>query len=74
MCCSLMGISLLTRYMELVLTLASEGHFTLPDKSIITFDDTRFWQVLFGGDQLMVARIRGTQVLRDTQDSPQDRA
>lgn len=64
---------ILMRYMELVPTLASEGHFTLPNKSVITFDDTRFWQVLFGGDQLTVARIRGTQALRDTQDSPEDR-
>ena len=28
---------------------------------------------LFGGDQLTVARIRGAQILRDTQDKPVDR-
>ncbi len=60
-------------YMELVPTLSCEGKFTLGNGTTITFDDTRLWEVLFGGDQLTVARIRGTQTLRDTEESPGDR-
>ena len=40
---------------------------------MVEFDDTRFHSVLFGGDQLTVTRIRGTQTLRDTQDKAIDR-
>ena len=50
-----------------------EGKYTLGNGTTITFDDTRLWEVLFGGDQLTVARIRGTQTLRDTEESPGDR-
>ena len=60
---------ILKKYMELVPFRAAEGHFTLPNENIITFDDTQFWRVLFGGDQLTVARMHGTQALRDTQDT-----
>ncbi len=64
---------ILAIYMKRVPTFPVEGHFTLPNGSVISFDNTQFWQVLFGGDQLTVARMRGTQALRDTQDKPQDR-
>ncbi|XP_064385649.1 uncharacterized protein LOC135334421 isoform X3 [Halichondria panicea] len=64
---------ILKHYMELVPALSCEGKFTLGNGTTITFDDTRLWEVLFGGDQLTVARIRGTQTLRDTEESPGDR-
>ena len=38
------------------------------NRSVIDFDDTRFFSILFGGDQLTVVRIRGTQSLCDTHD------
>lgn len=59
---------ILAHCMKLVPTLEAEGHLQLPYSSILDFDDTCFFSVLFGGDQLTVARIRGTQALRDTQD------
>ena len=45
----------------------------LPNKSVVVFEHTRFHSVLFSGDQLTVARIRGTQTLCDTQDKAIDR-
>ena len=62
----------MTHYMTLVPATSVEGHFTLPSGDLMNFDDTRFHQVLFGGDQLTVARMRGTQALCDTQDKPAD--
>ncbi len=47
----------------------SEGIYTLPTGETITYDDTKFHQILFGGDQLTVARARSAQVLRSTHDS-----
>lgn len=64
---------ILAHYMKLVPTVEVEGRLQLPNGSVINFDDTRFFSTLFGGDQLTVARIRGTQVLRDTQDKCVDR-
>ena len=59
--------------MQLVPTVEAKGHLQLPNGSVISFDDTRFFRILFGGDQVSVARIRGTQALRDTQDKCIDR-
>ena len=64
---------ILAHYMKLVPTVEAEGHLRLPTGSVIDFDDTRFSSILFGGDQLTIARIRGTQALRDTQDKCVDR-
>ena len=64
---------ILAHYMKLVPTVEAEGHLRLPNGSVIDFDDTRFSSILFGGDQLTVARIRGTQALRDTQARRVDR-
>ena len=64
---------ILTRYMKLVPTVEAEGHRQLPNGSVLNFDDTRFFSILFGGDQLTVARIRGTQIHRDTHDQRVDR-
>lgn len=64
---------ILSKYMELVPSLSAVGHYILPNSSLLDFDDTRFFSILFGGDQLTVARIRGTQALRDTHDQAVDR-
>ena len=64
---------ILAPYMKLVPTVEAEGHLQLPNGSVIAFDDTRFFSILFGGDQLTIARNRGTQVLRDTQERRCDR-
>ena len=45
-------------------TLPSEGSVTLPDGSTRTYDNTTFHKLLFGGDQLTVARARGAAELR----------
>ena len=47
----------------------NEGIYTLPTGETITYDDTKFHQILLGGDQLTVARARSAQVLRSTRDS-----
>ena len=65
--------TILAHYMTLVPTVQAEGHLTLSNGSVLDFDDTRFHQILFGGDQFTVARIRGTQALRDTHDKQVDR-
>lgn len=59
--------------MTLVPTLPAEGLLKLPNGTSINYDDTKFHPILFGGDQLTVARMRGTQALRDTQDKRVDR-
>ena len=64
---------ILTHYMKLVPTVEEEGHRQLPNGSVLDFDDTRFFSILFGGDQLTVARIRGTQIHWDTHDKRVDR-
>ena len=33
------------------------------------YDTTEFFKILLGGDQLTVARVRGTQALRQTEDT-----
>ena len=45
-------------------TLPSEGSVTLPDGSSRMYDNTTFHKLLFGGDQLTVARARGAIELR----------
>ena len=52
---------ILEHYMTLVPSTTAVGHYSLPSGDDMEFDDTRFHQILFGGDQLTVARIRGTQ-------------
>lgn len=63
----------LEHYMKLVPSFSAEGKYTLSNGEVISFDDTRFWEVLFGGDQLTVARTRGTQALRDTEETALNR-
>ena len=64
---------ILEHYMSLVPTLPSVQQLVLPNGSKIEVDNTNFHSILFGGDQLTVARIRGAKVLRDTHDTPTDR-
>ena len=59
--------------MTLVPTLPAEGKLVLGNGSTIDFDNTRFFKILLGGDQLTAARVRGTQALRDTEDKAVDR-
>lgn len=64
---------ILTHYMKLVPTREAKGQHTLPNGISISFDDTRFHEILIGGDQLTVARVRGAQAIRDTHDKRVDR-
>lgn len=64
---------ILHHLMKFVPTLPKEGSATLPNGSKLEYDDTEFFKILFGGDQLTAARIRGTQALRVTQDKAVDR-
>lgn len=64
---------ILTHYMKMVPTVEAEGQHTLPNGVNISFDATRFHEILFGGDQLTVARVRGAQAIRDTHDKRVDR-
>ena len=45
----------------------------LPNGREIEVDNTQFHSILFGGDQITVARNHGVQTHRDTQDKPADR-
>lgn len=45
--------------------IVAEGTHTLPTGDQVTFDDTKFHEILFGGDQLTVARARGAQSTHD---------
>ena len=51
---------ILEHFMTFVPTLPKEGEITLHNGSKVTFDDTEFFKLLLGGDQLTAARIRGT--------------
>ena len=63
----------MTEYHKYVPTVSRVGHLHLPNGKSIDFDDTRFFKILFGGDQLTVARARGAQSLRATHDSAKER-
>ena len=64
---------ILDHYMSLVPTIELQGHTELPSGATIEFDDTRCFKIAFGGDQKTVARIRGVQLLRDTETKRVDR-
>ena len=64
---------ILSHYMTLVPTMVLEQELSLPNGAVVDIDNTQFFPILFGGDQLTVARMRGTQALRDTHDNPVDR-
>ena len=67
-----MGKILEELHIKCVPTNRSEGELTLPNGHTIPVDDTQFFQTLLGGDQLTVARVRGTVGLRRTHDKPLD--
>jgi L1 cell adhesion molecule like protein len=58
---------------KLVPTREKTGKLTLPNGGTLEFDDTTFFQILLGGDQLTVARARGTQALRASHETARDR-
>lgn len=64
---------ILDHYMKLVPTLKADQHVFLSNGSVIDIDNTQFFPIYFGGDQLTVARMHGIQALRDTHDTPLDR-
>ena len=43
-------------------TTVTEGTHTLSNGREVNFDDTKFHTILFGGDQLTVARARGAGI------------
>lgn len=53
-------------------TQPSERSTVLPCGRTKVIDNTRFFKILFGGDQLTVARARGTAALRASHDRPLD--
>ncbi len=67
-----MGV-ILEEYMKLVPTVEAQGCHKLPNGSELEYDDTQFHSILYGGDQLTAARMRGTRALRMTQDRRVDR-
>lgn len=54
-------------------TRASEGQLTLPNGSTLPYDNTIFFEILLGGDQLTVARVSGVQNLRIGHETALDR-
>ena len=64
---------ILDHYMKLVPTTKRTRQQPLPNGDTIETDDSQFIDILFGGDQLTVARIRGVQALRDTEAKRADR-
>ena len=54
--------------MTLVSAVEAQGCLKLPNGREVEYDDTRFHSILFGGDQLTAARIRGIQALRATEE------
>lgn len=64
---------ILAHFMQFVPTLSKEGELSLPNGGTLSYDDTEFFKLLLGGDQLTAVRIRGTQALRVTQDEAVDR-
>ena len=53
--------------MSLVPSVEMEKNITLPNGNSISVDDTRYFPILFGGDQMTVARVHGVQLLRVTE-------
>ncbi len=64
---------ILDAYMDIVPTLPVEGKHVLPNGSSLAIDNTQFHKILLGGDQLTVARVRGTQALRFSEEKAVDR-
>ena len=54
-------------------TQSCEGQLTLPNGHSLTYDNTKFVEILFGGDQLTIARANGVKALRCGHDTALDR-
>ena len=61
------------QYMKLVPSKAATGEYVLPNRSVIEYDNTKFFKILFGGDYLTAVRMRGAQSLRATEERAVDR-
>ena len=59
--------------MQFVATVPKEGRVLLLNESFLDYDDTRFFRILVGGDQLTASRTWGTQAQRCLQDKAVDR-
>ena len=44
--------------------ICSEEHLTLPNSEMFSYKKISMWETLFGGDQLTVARARGSIAIR----------
>ena len=64
---------ILERFIQLVPTLPQTSTQVLPNGDKLESDDTKFAPDLIGGDQLTVARVRGTQALGTTEKKVVDR-
>ncbi len=53
-------------------TKSSQEELTLEDGTTRMIDKTEFHKILLGGDQLTVARVRGTVALRVTHDTAEE--
>ena len=60
---------ILDHYMTLVPLIPEKDDVVLPTGSKVTIDTNQFHPILFGGDQLTAARICGTQVLRNMEET-----
>ena len=58
----------LRHFMKYVPTKEAEGCLVLRNGSQVAFDNTRFNTKLIRGDQLTACHVRGTRLLRDSQD------
>ena len=64
---------ILAAYMKMVPIVESTEAIDLPCGASVRVDSTAYHSILFGGDQLTAARIRGTKCLRDTEAKRNDR-
>ncbi len=64
---------ILDHHKTLVPTVKMNGHLQLSNADLLQIDDTTFFSILFGGDQLTVTRVRGIQAQCDTHDNRVDK-
>ena len=64
---------IMDRFMKLVPQQPDEAIAVLPNGDMLEFDNTQFSKILLGGDQLTVARARGTRAIRRTESTPANR-
>lgn len=64
---------ILEEFHSYIPTIPSTEIVTLEDGTTRAVDNSHFFHILMGGDQLTVARARGTAALRVTHDTPTER-